>query len=111
MRRKFRTNGNKIRWWFIVHGPEQILAMLDEQWPVVHMQTAWRLEPCFAPNEALSDGPSISPSEPSDVPATNISQTASVSSSPAVALDTSVNETETVSNHHSPESQLFLDPN
>lgn len=88
------------------------LVIVDEQWSVVKMQTSWSLELYFAPNETVRDGPSASPSEsePSTLPVSNNSPTASDSNSPEVTLDTSVNETETVSSHHSPKVQRFLDP-
>jgi len=106
---QFRTNGNKTRWWFVVHGPEEILALLDEQWPAVKIQTAWSLESCFASKETVPDGSSVSPSEPSPLPVSKHPQTASVSNSPAVALDISAHEAEIVSSHRSPTSQPFLD--
>ncbi len=109
VRRKFRTNGNKTRWWFVVHGPEEILALLDEQWPAVKIQIAWSLESCFAPKETVPDGSSVSPSEPSPLPVSKHPQAASVSNSPAVALDISAHEAEIVFSHRSPTLQPFLD--
>ena len=49
MRRKLKTYGEKIRWWYIVHGAKQVLSILEQQWEAVKLQTPWNLEPCFAP--------------------------------------------------------------
>ena len=51
IKRKYRTaqdNSNRVtRWWFVLRGEEEILAQLQEEWPVVALQTAWKLQPLF----------------------------------------------------------------
>lgn len=42
------TIDGKIKsWWFIVHGSEEVLKELEQKWNLLHMQTNWKLEPCF----------------------------------------------------------------
>ena len=43
VRRKLKTNGEKIRWWYIVHGPEHVLSILEQQWEAIKLQTSWNL--------------------------------------------------------------------
>ena len=45
---------NKTIWWFVVHGDEKELCVLDGEWDKVHLQTSWRLEKCFAPLTTLT---------------------------------------------------------
>ena len=61
VRRKFKTNGEKTKWLFIVCAPEQTLSMLEEQWGTVKIKTSWILEPCFAPTLSAPGG-----SDPTD---------------------------------------------
>ena len=46
---------NKTIWWFVIHGDEQDLCTLDDDWDKVHLQTNWRLENCFAPSNNSPD--------------------------------------------------------
>ena len=47
VRRKLKTNGEKIRLWYIVHGPEHVLSILEQQWEAVKLQTSWNLWTMF----------------------------------------------------------------
>ena len=50
IRRKTRNlNGNKVVWWFVVHGVESDLDILERDWEKVKVQTLWSLENCYMP--------------------------------------------------------------
>ena len=55
---------NKTIWWFVLHGDEKDLCILDEEWNKVHLQTSWRLENCFAPLNTDSEYATNSSSHP-----------------------------------------------
>ena len=43
---------NKVLWWYVVHGTEDELSMLEKEWEKVHNQTLWKLQDCFMPTSA-----------------------------------------------------------
>ena len=50
VRRKSKELSNKKSvWWFIVHGQESVLRVLDSEWEKVQAQTGWTLEQCYMP--------------------------------------------------------------
>lgn len=53
IKRKTRELGTKIIWWFIVHGSESDLSVLENEWERIELQTSWKLEPCFMPVESI----------------------------------------------------------
>ena len=121
VRRKLKTNGEKIRWWYIVHGPEQVLSILEQQWEAVKLQTSWNLEPCFAPlvsvpncltHESTTTDPvpsssSPPPSEPSMLQLSTVPQADSDSTPLA---DTLANRAKATNSPQPLKSQTFLDP-
>lgn len=65
---------NKTIWWFVIHGDEKDLCILNEEWSKVNLQTSWRLESCFAPlsnNSETTRDPSNSPANPVECDAPN----------------------------------------
>jgi len=48
VKRKYKTAGDTskrvIRWWFVVRDEEANLQRLQEEWPQISAQTAWKLE-------------------------------------------------------------------
>ena len=116
VRRKFKTNREKTRWWFIVRAPEQTLSMLKEQWGTVKVQTSWSLEPCFAPT--VSAPGSLDPTDsdtaaclnisilsPTDPPALQLSVVSDLGS----PMVTPANWAETSPGPKLSQSQSFLD--
>lgn len=51
VKRKIRELGPRCVWWFVVHGSESDLAILEKEWEKVNIQTSWVLEPCFMPKQ------------------------------------------------------------
>ena len=53
IRRKFvngqSTRSGKDKWWFVLHGNEEILQSLEAGWENVKLQTGWQLEHCTKP--------------------------------------------------------------
>jgi len=49
VKRKYKTNndGKIARWWYILHAEEAQLKQLEQEWERVHLQTSWKLEPCY----------------------------------------------------------------
>ena len=52
VKRKNKTAGDTskrvIRWWFVVRDEEANLQRLQEEWPQISAQTAWKLEPLYS---------------------------------------------------------------
>jgi len=52
VKRKYKTAGDTskrvIRWWFVVRDEEANLQRLQEEWPQISAQTAWKLEPLYS---------------------------------------------------------------
>ena len=49
---------NKTIWWFVVHGTERDLVLLEQGWEKVKTQTSWTLEHCLmSPNVSSSQTP------------------------------------------------------
>ena len=44
--------GKPPRWWFVIHDSEESLQALEENWGSVHVQTNWKLEPCYKPMDS-----------------------------------------------------------
>ena len=40
------ANNSKTVWWFVVHGSESDLTILEHDWDKVHQQTLWSLQDC-----------------------------------------------------------------
>ena len=43
------------RWWFVIHAPENVLLDMDVAWEQLHLQTGWKLEPCFRLSQLISE--------------------------------------------------------
>ena len=64
IRRKTKASiRNKVVWWFVVHGTESDLVILERDWEKVQMQTLWSLENCYMP--------SLSTTQSEDLPGTH----------------------------------------
>ena len=48
------TNSGKTKWWFVIHGKEEMLKSLEESWSKVSVQTGWCLEQCTKPSVTMS---------------------------------------------------------
>ena len=54
--RKFKTNRQgKACWWFHLKGDEKDLCDLEKEWHSVVLQTKWKLEFCYKPQNATVD--------------------------------------------------------
>ncbi len=54
VRRKYKTlDNNRLRWWHVVSGEEEILKQLEGEWEGVQCQTGWKIEPCLAFSTAV----------------------------------------------------------
>lgn len=51
------TISGKTKWWFVLHGKEETLKSLEENWSKVSFQTGWRLEQCAKPSDTMSTIP------------------------------------------------------
>ena len=49
-RKTKQLSNNKTLWWFVLHGSESDLCILDNEWGKVHDQTHWKLQACFMPS-------------------------------------------------------------
>ena len=59
MKRKTKDDrpGKPPKWWFVIHDSEDALQALESNWDWIHVQTNWKLEPCYKPVEScLADG-------------------------------------------------------
>ena len=72
VKRKTKRLANKTIWWFVLHGSEGDLSLLDRDWEKVQHQTLWSLQNCFM----SSDGCDMQPPPP-DVQAHSSSPTPS----------------------------------
>ena len=59
IKRKFATHTRKARWWFVLHGEEDNMKLLENAWGMVRLQTGWRLEKCTKPS-VVTESPSPS---------------------------------------------------
>ena len=50
VKRKYKlVNGNKtVKWWHVLRGDEEKMALLQKEWSKVKEQTSWSIEPCLA---------------------------------------------------------------
>ena len=71
--------GQLKRWWFVMHGSEDALQILDGKWDQIQAHTCWKLEQCFRPftEEGTSTSQpfdlqpsSVTPAEKSSPPTT-----------------------------------------
>ena len=66
IRCKTKLLGSKSIWWFVIHGSEPNLTVLEE-WEKVEIQTSWTLEPCLMagppPDTSLSQNSSFQTEE------------------------------------------------
>ena len=51
------TANNKAVWWFVVHGSESDLVILERDWDKVHQQTLWSLQSCYMSPDSLNANP------------------------------------------------------
>ena len=49
VKRKTKRLANKSVWWFVVHGSESDLTLLEKSWGKIQSQTLWTLQECFMP--------------------------------------------------------------
>ena len=79
VKRKTKRLTNKTIWWFVVHGSEGDLTLLEQDWEKVQCQTLWSLQNCFmsSNNDNGHDAhrPSLSPQESTLPSATGSSST------------------------------------
>ena len=47
VKHKTKRLTSKTIWWFVVHGSEGDLTLLEQEWEKVHHQTPWSLQNCF----------------------------------------------------------------
>ena len=76
--------GKPPRWWFVIHDSEESLQALEENWGSVHVQTNWKLEPCYKPMDSDNSTqpstlpPPTTPTEinmlPSETPTVDVMQ-------------------------------------
>ena len=52
VRRKYRSEGSRKRWWFLLKASEEVLELLESKWDPVQIQTSWKLEQCKKPVES-----------------------------------------------------------
>lgn len=108
---------NKTIWWFVIHGDEQDLCKLDEEWDKVHLQTNWRLENCFAPSNNNSLSPTSPVSDTNSPPATGTTGPAITDDIQTMTKDTNTSPPASASDNdeHSSAttttSPILLDPN
>ena len=67
VKRKYKSNPNTSKWWFVIRGEESMLKKLEDEWPSVFLQTAWKLMDLFTYSEFSSQP------EGSQTPAANLS--------------------------------------
>ena len=60
VRRKTKRLVNKSVWWFVVHGSESDLALLDQSWGKIQSQTLWSLQECYMPAASQPVSASVS---------------------------------------------------
>jgi len=50
VKRKFKLgSGNKIiKWWHVVSGDEETMALLETEWGKINAQTSWNIKPCLS---------------------------------------------------------------
>ena len=70
VKRKFKKlQNNKPLWWFVIHGTENELAILEKEWGKVHNHTPWTLHECYMlqsasmPNTPQCENPRLSQTE------------------------------------------------
>jgi len=52
VKRKFRSEGNRKRWWSLLRALEEVLELLETNWDPIQIQTNWKLEQCTKPVES-----------------------------------------------------------
>lgn len=56
-RKSQKMNNGKEKWWYVLHGEEDLLKSLDFMWEKVKLQTGWQLEHCTKPSEETHGSP------------------------------------------------------
>ena len=51
VKRKYKSDRNRKRWWFLLKASEEVLQSLESNWKPVQIQTNWKLEQCTKPTE------------------------------------------------------------
>ena len=58
---KSMPNNAKSVWWFVVHGTEYDLTILERDWDKIHQQTLWSLQSCYmSPSSVLPNTENVS---------------------------------------------------
>ena len=55
IKRKYKSNSVKNRWWFVLRGGEDLLTKLESEWENVQLQTKWKLEPLLKFSESTDE--------------------------------------------------------
>ena len=66
--RKVRKSDEKNRWCFVLRSEKATLDDLEKQWSMIHLQTNWKIEPCFKPAKADSRHTITTAAEPPPSP-------------------------------------------
>ena len=56
MKRKYKSDTSRKRWWSLLKASEEVLESLESNWEHVQIQTNWKLEQCTKPIE-VPDNP------------------------------------------------------
>lgn len=56
VKRKYKSDRNHKRWWFLLKASEEVLESLESNWEHLQIQTNWKLEQCTKPIE-VPDNP------------------------------------------------------
>ena len=90
VKRKTKENPvtNRTKWWFVIHADECLLSDLDAKWEQVKLQTLWKLEPCFKPENPPTEAET--PPTEAEIPPTDArtSETDTDSVPPPTDLET-----------------------
>ena len=52
VKRKTKRLERKTVWWFVVHGSESDLNVLEQSWVKIQSQTLWTLQACYMPADS-----------------------------------------------------------
>jgi hypothetical protein len=74
IKRKTKRLGNKTVWWFVVHGSEKDLTMVEQAWDKVQSQTLWTIQDCYMP----ADSQNVSENLTNHTPSQNAPDTVTV---------------------------------
>ena len=67
VKRKYKTVASDMLQggWFVVRGEEELLLRLQDEWPQIATQTAWKLEPLFSYDISNNTADNALPTSPS----------------------------------------------